>query len=136
MEPMPSLDLTTPFIKIVATCSWAVSRLPKIRQLLSRPKIYQLYRCPPEFDETAVGGSFVDMARDDGSTLLALRAFHLAANICSGYHLFHREMDCWIEPYTPLRFAGQFGYDQLYVWNINPELNVRGILLEGSRAWF
>src|SRR3954463_8775470 len=45
-------------------------------------------------------------------------------------------MECWIEPYTPSRFARQFGYDQLYVGNPNSELTVQGTLLEGARAWF
>src|SRR4051812_34650725 len=45
-------------------------------------------------------------------------------------------MECWIEPYTPSRFACQFGYDQLYVGNANPELSTQGTLLEGARAWF
>src|SRR4051812_42179579 len=57
-------------------------------------------------------------------------------NIRLGYHLFRREMECWIEPYTPSRFTRQFGYDQLYVGNPNPGLNVRGTLLAGARVWF
>lgn len=40
------------------------------------------------------------------------------------------------EPYMPSRFARQFGYDQLYVGNPNPDLHHRGNLLEASRAWY
>src|SRR3954462_9177198 len=59
MTPMPSLDLTTPFIGSVTKCSWAASQRPEIRQLLSRPENYQLYRCPPPFDETVEGGRWI-----------------------------------------------------------------------------
>src|SRR4051812_15580574 len=73
---------------------------------------------------------------DEGSTQLAPGPFTWQLNICPGYHLFCREMECWIEPYTPSRFARQFGYDQLYVGSVNPDLSTRGTLLEGTRAWF
>src|SRR3954465_11767853 len=51
MIPVPSLDLVVPFIGGVAECSWTLSQRPEILQFLSRPKNYQLYRCPPSFDE-------------------------------------------------------------------------------------
>src|SRR3954467_1588537 len=136
MPPVPSLDLAASFIGSVAKCSWALSQRPEIRQFLSRPENYQLYRCPPSFDETVNDGSFVNLAREDGSTMLAPGPFTWLLNIRPGYHLFRREMECWIEPYTPSRFARQFGYDQLYVGNPNSDLAVRGTLLEGARAWF
>src|SRR3954465_14593254 len=82
------------------------------------------------------GGPFVDLARDNGSTMLAPGPFTWLQNIRPGYQLFHREMECWIEPYTPSRFARQFGYDQLYVGNPNSDLTAWGTLLEGARAWF
>src|SRR3954465_2110984 len=47
MTPMPSLDLAIPFIGRVAECLWTTSHRPEVRQLLSRPENYQLYRCPP-----------------------------------------------------------------------------------------
>src|SRR5438270_7347841 len=68
--------------------------------------------------------------------MLAPGPFTWLLNIRPGYHLFRREMECWIEPYTPSRFVSQFGYDQLYVGNPNSDLAVRGTLLEGARAWF
>src|SRR4051812_30489411 len=68
--------------------------------------------------------------------MLAPGPFTWLLNIRPGYHLFRREMECWIEPYTPSRFARQFGYDQLYVGTPNSDLNARGTLLEGARAWF
>src|SRR4051812_37882814 len=136
MTPTPSLDLTTPFIGSVAECSWTLSQRPEIRQLLSRLENYQLYRCPPSFDKTVDGGSFVDLAGEDGSTMLAPGPFTWLLNIRPGYHLFHWKMECWIEPYTPSRFARQFGYDQLYVGNPNSDLAAQGTLLEGARAWF
>src|SRR4051812_22376283 len=76
------------------------------------------------------------LGRDDGSTMLAPGLFTQLLNIRPGYHLFRREMECWIEPYTPSLFARQFGYDQLYVGNPNSVLVARGTLLEGARAWF
>src|SRR4051812_34416107 len=60
------------------------------------------------------------------------RPFTWLLNVRPGYHLFRREMECWIEPYTPSRFARQFGYDQLYVGNPNSDLAARGTLLEGA----
>src|SRR4051812_32373749 len=68
--------------------------------------------------------------------MLAPGPFTWLLNIRPGYHLFRREMECRIEPYTPSRFARQFGYDQLYVGNPNSDLAARGTLLEGARAWF
>src|SRR5438270_505676 len=132
MTPMPSLDLATLFAGRVAECSWTTSQRLEIRQLLSRPENYQLYRCPPLFDETTDDGSFVDLAGHNGSTLLAPGPFTWLLNICPGYHLFRWEMECWIEPYTPLRFTRQFGFDQLFVGNPNSDLTVRGTLLEGA----
>src|SRR3954462_183958 len=70
MTPTPSFDPATPFVGSVAECSWTLSQRPEIRQFLSRPENYQLYRCPPSFDETANDGSFVDSAGGDGSTML------------------------------------------------------------------
>src|SRR4051812_15024554 len=136
MTLTPSLNLATPFIGGVAECSWTLSQRPEIRQFLSRPENYQLYRCPPLFDKTVDGGSFVDLAGGDGSTVLAPGPFTWLLSIRPGYHLFRREMECWIEPYTPSRFARQSGYDQLYVGNPNSDLAAQGTLLEGARAWF
>ena len=78
----------------------------------------------------------MDLAGEDGSTMLAPGPFTWLLNIRPGYHLFRREIECWIEPYTHSRFARQFGYDQLYVGNPNSDLTARGTLLEGARAWF
>jgi len=36
----------------------------------------------------------------------------------------------------PCRFTRQFGYDQLYVGNPNPNLRFCGNLFEGARAWY
>src|SRR4051812_12937520 len=83
-----------------------------------------------------MGGTFADLAKDDGYTVLAPGPLSWLLNIRPGYHLFHREMECWIEPYTPSRFARQFGYNQLYAGNLNSELTVRGTLLESARTWF
>src|SRR4051812_16108060 len=71
MTPTPSLDLTIPFIGSVAKCFWTLSQRPEIHQLLSRSENYQLCSCPPSFDETTDGESFVDLAGEDGSTMLA-----------------------------------------------------------------
>src|SRR3954466_14234995 len=68
--------------------------------------------------------------------MLAPGPFTWLLNIRPGYHLLRWEMECWIEPYTPSRFARQFGYNQLYIGNPNLDLIVRGTLFEGARAWF
>src|SRR3954471_2158302 len=97
MTPMPSLDLATPFVGSVVECSWTTSQRLEIRQLLSCLENYQLYRCRPLFDGTVDDGSFVDLAGDDGSTMLAPGPFTWLLNICPGYYLFRREMEYWIE---------------------------------------
>src|SRR5436190_5972216 len=71
------------------------------------------------------GGSFVDLAGDNGSTMLVPEPFTWLLNIRPGYHLFRREMECWIESYTPSWFARQFEYDQLYVGNPKSELTIQ-----------
>src|SRR4051812_43048973 len=95
MTLTPLLDLATPFIGRVAECSWTTSHRPKIHQLLSHPENYQLYRCPPSFDETADDGSFMNLAGDNGSTLLAPGPFTWLLNIRPGYHLFDSKRTCW-----------------------------------------
>ena len=112
------------------------SQRSEIRQLLSRSENYQLYRYLPDFDETAADGSFVDLARDDGLTMLAPRPFTRLLNIRPGYYLFHQEMECWIELYTPSRFARQFGYNQFLVKNPNQSLRCTGSPSQASRYWF
>src|SRR3954466_15973904 len=52
MTPVPLFALAAPFIGSVVECSWTLSQRPEIRQFLSRPKNYQLHRCPPSFDKT------------------------------------------------------------------------------------
>nr|ABD63163.1 hypothetical protein 20.t00015 [Asparagus officinalis] len=39
-------------------------------------------------------------------------------------------------PYIPYMFAHLFGYDQLYVGDINPHLHYEGGLVDGARGWF
>jgi len=41
-----------------------------------------------------------------------------------------------IEPYLPSRFDHQFGYNQLYMGNLNTSLHFSGNLFEGARVWY
>ena len=41
---------------------------------------------------------------------------------------------CYLELYVPSRFARRFGYDQLYVGNLNTNLAFMGSLIDGARA--
>src|SRR4051812_19151041 len=43
------------------------------------------HRCPPSFDETTNDGSFVDLAGEDGSTMLTPGPFTWLLNIRPGY---------------------------------------------------
>ncbi|ONK80572.1 uncharacterized protein A4U43_C01F19320 [Asparagus officinalis] len=52
-----------------------------------------------------------------------------------GFPDIRKQLQCFIEPYLPYRFARQFGYDQLYVGNPRQQLRTHGGLVDGLRAW-
>lgn len=72
---------------------------------------YQLHRCPLEFDRATAGASLVDLAAVNGFIVLELEPLTWLLNIRLGYHVFRKKIECWIEQYTPSRFALQFRYD-------------------------
>jgi len=46
-------------------------------------------------------------------------------------HLVYQSGDiCYLEPYVPNHFAHQFGYEQLYVGNLNTSLAFMGSFIE------
>ena len=48
-------------------------------------------------------------------------------------HLVYRSKNiCYLESYIPSRFARQFGYDQLYVGNLNTNLAFMGSLFDDA----
>ena len=83
-----------------------------------------------------MGISSQNLASPDGFTRLSSGFFLWLVNIQPGYVVFRQGNSCMVEPYMPCRFARQFGYDQLYVGNPNPNLNFCENLFEGARAWY
>src|SRR5436190_18642882 len=57
-------------------------------------------------------------------------------NIRLGYLMYVPGRVPVLEPYTPSRFAQQFGLDQLYIGNPNRSLRCKGNLFDAARAWF
>ena len=90
----------------------------------------------PDFPGALYEERFFDRPGADGFTTLSFRIFWWLINICPRYLIFRQGNICRIEPYLPNWYAGQFGYDQLYVGNSNVSLHLSGNLYEGSRVWY
>ena len=105
-----------------------------IRKVILSSSSYHAYRCFPEFLGGAYGEKYIDAGTADGFTPLSNGVFWWLLSIRPGYLVFRQGNLCSIEPYLPCRFARQFGYDQLYVGNLNLHLRVSGNLYEGARA--
>lgn len=81
---------------------------------------YQLYLHTPEFEGANEGISFVDLAKDNGFTMLTSGPFTWLPNIRPWYHVSYQGTECLIELYTASCFTHQLEYDQLYVRNAKP----------------
>jgi len=95
---------------------------------------YLLDRCFPEISGTSYGDKFADLAGPDDFTRPPSGVFWWLINVRPGYLVFWQGDSCTIEPYMLSRFARQFGYDQLYVGNLNTRLCFSGNLFEGAWA--
>lgn len=82
------------------------------------------------------GMDLVDIAGQDVYIMLSIEAFSWLVSIQPGYLVYWLNDHCVIEPYMPNIFAGQFGYDQLYVNNPNLDLAYKEVLLDGVKAWY
>lgn len=80
--------------------------------------------------------SFDDLVKGDEFTVLRSGPFMWLLNIHLGYHVSRHGVYCLIEPYMPFCFAHQFGYDQLYDGNANPELCTWSSQFDCARAGF
>jgi len=96
---------------------------------------YQLVRCFPDFPGASYRERFFDRLGADGFTILSAGIFWWLINIRPEYLVFWQGNVCTIELIYK-RFARQFGYDQLYVGNLNLGLRFSGNLYEGSRVWY
>jgi len=95
-----------------------------------------LDRCFPDIHDASYEDKFADLVGLDGFTRLPSDIFWWLINIRPGYLVFRQGNSDTVEPYMPCRFAGQFGYDQLYIGNPNLNLCFCGNLFEGAWAWY
>jgi len=105
-----------------------------IRKTILNGANYQLDRCFPKIHDASYGDKFADLVGPDGLTRLPFSVFWWLIIIQPGYLVFRQGNSCMIEPYMPYQFVMQFGYDQLYVDNPNPNLRFYENLFEGARA--
>ena len=96
---------------------WISHYLAMARKAVCRHDAYNIFRCFPHIPGTEYGEEFAD----DGSTYSSSGAgiFRWLVNIRPSHLLYRCGDECILEPYTPSRFACQFGYDQFYVGNPN-----------------
>jgi len=113
--------------------SWSRTYFAVVRKLLCRYDIYSLFQCFSYIRDEGYGEEFKDVG--DGKMSLSQGIFEWLVSIRLS-HLVYRSGDtCYLESYVPSRFACQFGYDQLYVGNLNASLAFMGSLNNGARAW-
>lgn len=67
---------------------------------------------------------------------LIFSLFLWLVNIWLWYMLYILDKSVVIEPYMPNHFVRQFGYNQLYVGNSNPELQHGGSYFDAGRTWY
>jgi len=92
----------------------------RVRKLLCRYDAYNLYRCFPHIRGTGYGEEFKDIG--DSMTSLNHRVFEWLVSVRPSHLVYQSGDICYLEPYVPSRFACQFGYDHLYVGNLNTSL--------------
>jgi len=114
-------------------CSWSKTHVAAVRKLLYRHDIYSLFRCFPYIRDAGYAEEFKDVG--EGQTSLSRGDFEWLVSIRSS-HLLYRSGDTYyLKPYVSSQFAHQFGYDQLYVGNLNSSLAFMGSLIDGACAW-
>ena len=87
----------------------------------------------PYIRDASYGEEFKDVG--DGQTSLSRGVFEWLVSIQPSHLVYTKGDTCYLEPYVPIQFACQFGYDQLYVGNPNTSLAFMGSLIDGARAW-
>lgn len=84
MTPKPPHGAPELFVQCLAECTRTSSSLLSIRKIFSAPGHYQLYWCPPKFEGTTGGTSFIDLPKDDEFTMLSPGPFTWLLNIRPG----------------------------------------------------
>ena len=104
-----------------------------VRKLLCSHDAYNLYRCFPYIRGAGYGEEFKDIR--DGMTSLNRGVYEWMVSARPSHLVYQSGDICYLEPYIPNRFTRQFGYDQLYVSNLNTSLAFMGSLIDSDRAW-
>jgi len=123
-----------PFLQKLQRSTWQHTYIFYIKKAIQSDLNYQLVRYLPDIQDTPYGDRFLDIAGPDRYTTLSTGCWLMC--IRPGYLVFRQGDTCTIEPYLPSRFARQFGYDQLYVGNLNTGLHFSGNLFKGAQAWY
>jgi len=129
----PPQDVHTALLRRFEGCSWQKIYVAEARKLVRRYDAYSLFRCFPRMRDAGYNGEFHDA--ESGDSPMSQGVFEWLVSIRPSHLLFRSGDTCYLEPYIPSRFARQFGYDQLYVGNPNPDLHFLGSLIDGARAW-
>ena len=114
-------------------CSWLLTYVAAVRKLLHRYDVYSLFHCFPYIRDAGYGEEFKDVG--DGQTSLSRGVFEWLVSIRPSHLVYKSGDTCYLKPYVPSQFAYQFGYDQLYVGNLNTSLAFIRSLIDGARAW-
>ena len=123
-----------PFVQRLESLNWLQYYIFYIWKTILNRRNYQLDKCFLEIHDTSYRDRFVDLVGPDGFTRLSSGVFWWLIIIQPGCLVFQQGNTCIVEPYMPCWFARQFGYDQLYVGNPNPNLCFCGNLFEGARV--
>jgi len=129
----PPQGVRTALLRRFEGCSWQKIYVAEARKLVRRYDAYSLFRCFPRMRDAGFNEEFHDA--ESGDSPMSRGVFEWLVSIRPSHLLFRSGDTCYLEPYVPSRFARQFGYDQLYVGNPNPDLNFMGSLIDGARAW-
>ena len=136
MTAVPLSEGFVLFMQKLENSSWTHYYMFFVRKSILNISNYKLDRCFSEIADASYGDKFADLAGPDDFTRLPLGIFWWLINIRPGYLIFQQGNSCTIEPYMPIRFAWQFGFDQLYVGNPNTGLCFSENLFEGAQAWY
>jgi len=112
---------------------WVLHYVARIRKIVHFHDNYSLFWCFPHIPSTTYGEEFID--NGDGQSSLGHGTFKWLVSIRPSHLLYHCKDIVFLKPYVPSRFARQFGYDHIYVGNLNPWLGNTGSLIDGARTW-
>jgi len=129
----PPQGVQTALLRRFEGCLWQKTYVAEARKLVRRYDAYSLFRCFPRLRGAGYNEEFHDV--ESGRSPMSRGVFEWLVCIRPSHLLYRSGDTCYMEPYIPSRFARQFGYDQLYVGNPNPDLAFMGSLIDGARAW-